>query len=148
MTRTSEQTLYRFWRRKELLYVGVSSEAYKRARQHAHSAKWWLDADRVTFEKFADRNAVLAAEKKAIQTEKPKHNVIYNKGKHVTPIAQQLNSQRLMALRILSDMTQKEIQNLQDELAAAKRTILQQAELLLVKHNQLDALILGRMDTA
>lgn len=75
----TEQTLYRFWRGKTLLYVGVSVNAYERASQHKRTAGWWDEADSVTFEHFHTREAVLDAERVAIRNECPKYNIVHNR---------------------------------------------------------------------
>lgn len=49
------QTLYRFFDGDTLLYVGISINAYHRARVHQNSAVWWDEVTHVTFEKFDTR---------------------------------------------------------------------------------------------
>ena len=71
----NEQTLYRYWNAEELLYVGISINAYARAKKHRDKSKWWLDATHVTFERHPDRVSVMAAEKLAIQNEGPTYNI-------------------------------------------------------------------------
>lgn len=73
-----EHTLYRFWNKDLLLYVGISINAFARAKQHSTNSKWFQDADRVDFEKFSSRSAVEAAEIKAIREEHPLYNVRHN----------------------------------------------------------------------
>lgn len=59
----------------KLLYVGISFCAVLRLSQHRTNAGWYDDIVSVTIEKFATREEVLEAEKKAIQTENPVHNI-------------------------------------------------------------------------
>jgi ribosomal protein S27E len=77
-TAASEQTLYRYWAGETLLYVGISINAYNRAKQHQGNSKWWPEATHVTFEKFSSRQSVEDAEKAAIKAEKPLYNVTHN----------------------------------------------------------------------
>lgn len=70
------QDLYR-WFDKEgnLLYIGISTNAYGRAKQHKTTAKWWPNAANMTVVSYPSREDVEAAEKDAIRTEKPKFNI-------------------------------------------------------------------------
>lgn len=73
------QHLYRhFAADGSLLYVGISLHALKRLIDHRDQALWFGEIATVTLEKFGSREAVKKAERKAIETEKPKHNVIFN----------------------------------------------------------------------
>ena len=93
---TQEHTLYRFWNRDLLLYVGISINAFSRAKQHSANAKWYQDADRVDFEKFSSRSAVEAAEIKAIQEEHPLYNVRHNAyGTYSPPSIEVLDEQHV-----------------------------------------------------
>jgi len=76
----SEQTLYRFFDSKNvLLYVGISINAYERAKQHRATKTWWPEVEFIKLEKFANRNDVTQAEKLAIELEKPKYNIKHQK---------------------------------------------------------------------
>ena len=75
---SSEQTLYRFWAADELLYIGISVDAFKRAKQHSRAAAWWGEADKVTFQKYPNRRSVSLAESAAVKAEHPKYNITYN----------------------------------------------------------------------
>lgn len=76
-----ETALYRcFNNRDELLYVGVSYSAINRYSQHKTSSKWAKDVVKICIEHFNSRDLALAAEKKAIKTEYPKHNTQHNNG--------------------------------------------------------------------
>jgi predicted GIY-YIG superfamily endonuclease len=67
--------LYRWFDKDDnLLYVGISFNAYNRAKGHKQEAEWWADATMMTIEKFANRELAYEAEIRAIQTENPKHN--------------------------------------------------------------------------
>jgi predicted GIY-YIG superfamily endonuclease len=75
----SRQALYRFYNRSdELLYVGITCNIAGRLRQHRDDKDWWAEVSRIELEHFASRSQVLAAERRAIQTEHPKHNVRLN----------------------------------------------------------------------
>lgn len=68
--------LYRhFDKRGNLLYVGISINAVNRLNQHKDKS-WYDDIESLTVEKFATREAAIAAEKLAIQSENPLHNMV------------------------------------------------------------------------
>lgn len=68
-------TLYRhFDAAGHLLYVGVSVDVYMRTHQHNRS-HWAAGVARIDVEEFPDRKSALSAEKKAIRTEHPLHNI-------------------------------------------------------------------------
>lgn len=76
---SKEQVLYRYFdAENRLLYIGISSNYQARAATHSKNSAWESLAVRVELERFADRESVLAAEKRAIQTEQPIHNKIHN----------------------------------------------------------------------
>ena len=60
---------------KKLLYVGISLSAAARLAQHRDAAHWFDDIATVTIETFPNREAALAAERKAIINEKPVCNI-------------------------------------------------------------------------
>ena len=73
------QHLYRhFDKDGNLLYVGISINAFQRLSQHKNSSSWFDEITRVEIERYPSRSAVEAAEKKAIIDEKPIHNKRYN----------------------------------------------------------------------
>lgn len=61
----------------ELLYVGISKDPAARWKQHQSKAPWWRDVAMRTVEWYDDRPAAEVAERKAVQTEGPRHNVIH-----------------------------------------------------------------------
>lgn len=67
-------------RAANLLYVGVGSFPNARLRSHAKTKDWWGDVDqtRTTVEWFRTYEDALAAERLAIKTEKPLHNLTYS----------------------------------------------------------------------
>lgn len=70
--------LYRhFDRSGTLLYVGISLSAAVRLSQHSATASWFRDIARMEIEWFPDRTAALRAERHAIKTEGPIHNVVH-----------------------------------------------------------------------
>jgi predicted GIY-YIG superfamily endonuclease len=72
----NRQTLYRFYdSANELLYIGISINAYERAKQHQASQSWWPEVAFIKLENFETRTDVLEAEKLAIGAEKPKYNI-------------------------------------------------------------------------
>ncbi len=68
--------LYRFWDCDGvLLYVGLTADPGRRWQAHSKDKGWWSQVARVTVEHFPDRASVEAAERTAITTEKPCHNI-------------------------------------------------------------------------
>ena len=68
-------TLYRhFDLNGNLLYVGISLSALSRLHQHEQEAHWFNRIDVIQLEQFATRPEALAAEKDAIQIERPAYN--------------------------------------------------------------------------
>lgn len=70
----------------DLLYVGVSLSTVARLKQHRTNSNWFELIDRITIERFKSRDQALEAERKAIETETPLHNIMFNK---VVPLHQQ-----------------------------------------------------------
>lgn len=58
-----------------LLYVGIAGNPGRRFEQHAGDKPWWGDVSSITLEHFTTREAALAAETRAIKTERPRHNI-------------------------------------------------------------------------
>lgn len=72
---TTPTDLYRhFDKDGRLLYVGISFRAIIRQAAHRNAAPWWDDVVTITVERFPSRKAALAAEKRAVEAEKPMHN--------------------------------------------------------------------------
>lgn len=72
-------TLYRFFDQdEELLYVGISVSPWSRWRQHRHDKPWWCDVATIGLESHPTREAALAAEKVAIQSEHHRYNIVHN----------------------------------------------------------------------
>lgn len=68
--------LYRFYADNgRLLYVGITNNPGTRFDQHAADKPWWHEVRGITLETYPDRDAVLAAERRAIAVEQPLHNV-------------------------------------------------------------------------
>lgn len=49
-----------------------------RFKQHAADKTWWSEVSNVRFESFQTREELVAAEKHAIKSEKPRYNVVHN----------------------------------------------------------------------
>ena len=76
------QQLYRYFNADgDLLYVGISANAFARMTQHQAGAQWWTEIATVTVEWFDSRREVLDAERDAIKSESP----IWNK-QHAEPV--------------------------------------------------------------
>ncbi len=77
---SKSQTLYRMFNAEGfLLYVGISSSAQNRFRQHFDKQHWANEVTDIKVEHFRTREEVLAAERDAIKLERPRYNVTYNK---------------------------------------------------------------------
>lgn len=84
--------LYRFYDAAgRLLYVGVTANLPQRLRGHG-KRDWWQDVRTMHAEPHRGRRAVLAAERAAIEQERPLHNVRMNGGTAV-------KSRRVVACR-------------------------------------------------
>lgn len=68
------QVYRHFDKQGNLLYVGCSLSAVHRLSQHSQVSPWFTEIAKIDVEKFNSRDAALAAERQAIQTEKPKYN--------------------------------------------------------------------------
>lgn len=77
---SDQTTLYRHFNTAgELLYIGISIDAFNRYKQHAKEKAWIGEITSTTYEPCETREIALLAEKLAIQREKPKYNIIFNK---------------------------------------------------------------------
>ena len=73
---TAPQALYRFYGDDgALLYVGITASPPARFSQHGKSKSWWPEVRGISIEWYDGRDAVAAAEKRAIKVENPKYNV-------------------------------------------------------------------------
>lgn len=71
--------LYRFYDdRATLLYVGITNNLPARLGEHARDKAWFYDVCRVDVTRYATRQEAADAERQAITTEGPRHNVIHN----------------------------------------------------------------------
>lgn len=77
-------TLYKFWNKDELLYVGISLNVFARLSQHRRDKDWWDEITEITVTHFETREKALDAEAKAIKEQNPKYNIAMNNGVHVT----------------------------------------------------------------
>ena len=77
----AEQTLYRFFdKENNLLYIGISINAYNRYKGHLATKTWMDGVANITLQGYNSRAEVEAAEIEAIRSENPKYNRIrYNK---------------------------------------------------------------------
>ncbi len=60
-----------------LLYVGASLRFMDRQYAHTRVSVWWDDVAKVTVEWFDTKELLMAAEKVAIQNERPLNNLFY-----------------------------------------------------------------------
>ena len=79
MSTDSTTDLYRYFDAEgRLLYVGISFSAIARAAQHREDKGWWQDVARMHVEHLPTRSDAVNAERHAIRTEQPLHNVVHN----------------------------------------------------------------------
>lgn len=72
----TDHALYRFYGDDgALLYVGITHNPGARFSQHMADKPWWVDVRGITMERYPDRPSVLAAERRAIEVESPRHNL-------------------------------------------------------------------------
>jgi predicted GIY-YIG superfamily endonuclease len=77
--------LYRFFGADgTLLYVGITNNPSRRFSQHGVQREWWLEVETIRMERHPDRESVLLAEKRAIQEERPRYNVVHAGGAPLT----------------------------------------------------------------
>ncbi len=67
-----------------LLYVGISLNSVARLGQHLRTAAWFFDISRVEIEWFPARVDAEQAERAAILTERPLHNITHTRGMSLT----------------------------------------------------------------
>lgn len=73
--------LYRFYDRSDgLLYVGQSRDPSRRMGDHKAKKEWWAVMATMRLEWHETLEMALEAEKIAIETEKPLHNIQHNRG--------------------------------------------------------------------
>jgi len=76
---TKPHVLYRaFNAQGQLLYVGITMNPGSRFAQHSDEKPWWTDVADIRVEQFASRDEVLTAEREAIKSEQPLHNVAHS----------------------------------------------------------------------
>lgn len=77
--RVKTHTLYRFFDSNgALLYVGITLSPPQRFAQHRSSKWWWTRVACIELDSFPTRAAVLVAEQSAIESERPRYNVLHN----------------------------------------------------------------------
>lgn len=82
--------LYRFYSDTgQLLYVGITMNPAQRFHSHKHTKDWWDDVVGITLQHYLDRESLAAAERRAIEVERPLHNIVRPKMKGV-PVAASL----------------------------------------------------------
>jgi hypothetical protein len=72
--------LYRYFGESgELLYIGISRNSVVRSIQHSEKSHWFDDAVNMTIERLETREDAIAAERVAIQEERPIYNQVHNR---------------------------------------------------------------------
>lgn len=106
----------------DLLYVGITSSALRRASEHADAKGWWSDVASIEVEAFETRDEATAAERRAVANEQPRHNVhfVRPRERHVDPVGSRGGVPRIsVTARIPLDLHKR----LVDVSAQQKRSI-------------------------
>ncbi len=75
-------TIYRIYSAgNTLLYVGITGRQTLNRLQEHSERPWWVEARRITLIHYPTRREALEAEAFAIQTERPRYNVLHNNGR-------------------------------------------------------------------
>lgn len=61
-----------------LLYVGISNRFHQRLKEHSKGSAWFPEISYVEVEHFDTRDQVRDAERQAIESERPKYNIVHN----------------------------------------------------------------------
>lgn len=61
-----------------LLYIGKSNNLLRRMQQHAKTQPWWSEVKKADVTLYPCRCAAEDAERRAIRTERPRHNKTHN----------------------------------------------------------------------
>jgi len=73
--------LYRFFAQDDrLLYVGLTRNPARRFDQHRDGKPWWSKVARIEMEHFSTLLELKGAERRAIEGERPEHNIKMNGG--------------------------------------------------------------------
>lgn len=76
---TGTHVLYRFYSATgQLLYVGITMSPPDRFKSHRDTKAWWAEVAGITVENYESRGDLEKAERRAIQVERPLHNVVHN----------------------------------------------------------------------
>lgn len=89
----------------DLLYVGISCNALKRLNAHRVASPWFGDIASVQIQKFSTREEALTAEREAISSEKPKHNVTWSQNEIMAGAAEKSRMAMVLNVRPLYSMT-------------------------------------------
>ena len=76
-------TLYKFWNKDKLLYVGISLNVFARLSQHKRDKDWWDEITEITVKHYDTREQALDAEAKAIKEQDPQYNIAMNNGVYI-----------------------------------------------------------------
>lgn len=72
-------TVYRFFASDgRVLYIGCTSDPGKRFAKHAINRAWWRAVDKISLEHYETMELALEAERRAIESEEPYYNTVYN----------------------------------------------------------------------
>ena len=97
-----------------LLYVGISNRWPSRMKQHTKDKQWFNSVGKVEISHYCTRREAEAAEKAAIKSERPIHNVLHNKKEATKPVqdvyemmTQLLKDHSLLTIRQYRDIARQ-----------------------------------------
>ena len=93
-----------------LLYIGITLNIANRLSAHQGEKPWWSDVANIKLEHFADRMAVLTAERTAIMEEAPAYNIHWRRGAPMAGhgITDNVDEARFQVLSMIS-FTQEDV---------------------------------------
>lgn len=101
MSATGRTALYRaFAADGTLLYVGISNSVSRRVSQHEREKAWWGEVKSITLEHYPSRAGAVAAERGAILTEAPEHNIALTRPRRRRPTACVAEGEVILAIRV------------------------------------------------
>lgn len=111
-----------------LLYVGISLASVSRLMQHRRDSGWFDKITNITIEHYPTRVAALRAERAAIKSENPKHNISHARPKR-TPLKERVTrSKKNISNQIVSIKPIYSLYEVSTILGVAMTTIIQMTD--------------------
>lgn len=90
-----------------LLYVGISISVMSRLESHWSSKEWIGEVSKITIERFSNQEELANAERLAIKSESPIHNIALNKFNERPSVKIRKNKQKRAFSQALSEYVDK-----------------------------------------